>query len=123
MFTLVLMFSGLFAFVVGTTILGLWLRKHPSKVNAENSSRIMRFLFFAGLITPRTIGLFYPGLTHFDELLGLNPLPWEPFFFTLGILLALTGLYFLAVSNKLLRTWGNGANAFQLTKQVVLEDW
>ena len=83
----------------------------------------MHFLFFAGLITPRTIDLFYPGLTHFDELLGLNPLPWEPFFFTLGILLALTGLYFLAVSNKLLRTWGNGANAFQLTKQVVLEDW
>jgi protein-S-isoprenylcysteine O-methyltransferase Ste14 len=123
MFTLVLMFSGLFAFVVGTTILGLWLRKHPSKVNAENSSRIMHFLFFAGLITPGILGLFYPGLTHFDELLGLNPLPWQPFFFTLGILLALTGLYFLAASNKLLRTWGNGANAFRLTKQVVLEDW
>jgi protein-S-isoprenylcysteine O-methyltransferase Ste14 len=75
------------------------------------------------LITPGIIGLFYPGLTHFDELLGLNPLPWKPFFFTLGILLALTGLYFLAVSNKLLRTWGNGANAFRLTKQVVLDDW
>ena len=120
MFTLVLMFSGLFAFVAGTALLGVWLRKHPSQVNAEKSSRLMHFLFFAGLITPGIIGLFSPGLTRFDELLGLNPLHWKPFFFTLGILLGLTGFYFLAISNKLLRTLGSGANAFRLTKQVVL---
>jgi protein-S-isoprenylcysteine O-methyltransferase Ste14 len=122
MFTLVLMFLGLFSFVAGTGILGIWLRKYPSQTNAEKTSRLMHFLFFAGLITPGIIGLFYPGSTHFDELLGLNPLPWKPFFLTLGITLALPGFYFLAISNKLLRALGSGANAFRLTKQVVLED-
>lgn len=122
MFTVVFMFVGLFAFVASTAILGVWLRKHPSKVNAEKSSRLMHFLFFAALITPGIIGLFSPGLTRFDELLGLNPLPWKPLFFTLGILLTLTGFDFLAISNGLLRTLGSGANAFRLTKQVVLAD-
>jgi hypothetical protein len=117
MFTLVLMFAGLFSFVAGTVILGLWLRKHPSQINAEKSSRLIHFLFFAGLILPSMVGLFYPRLTHFDELLDLHPLPWKPSFFTSGILLAFLGLYFLVISNKLLRSLGSGANAFRLTIQ------
>lgn len=122
MLTLILMFLGLFSFVAGTAMLGAWLRKHSSKVNAEKSSRIMHFLFFAGLIAPGVIGVFYPGLTRFDALLGLKPLPWRPVFLTLGILLAIPGFYFMLVSNKLLRALGSGANAFRLTKQVVLTD-
>lgn len=122
MFTPVLMFLGLLAFVAGTAILGLWLRKHPSQINAEKSSRVIHFLFFAGLILPGIVGLFFPGLTHFDGLLGLKSLPWKTFFLIVGIVFALTGLYCLAISNRLLRTLGNGANAFRLTKQVVFAD-
>ena len=113
---------GLVAFIMRVWILGLWLRKHPSKVNAEKSSRIMHFLFFAGLGTPFLISVFYPGLTHLDELVGLEPLPLKPLFLIAGIILAIPGLYFLGISNKLLRSLGSGANAFRLTKQIVEKD-
>jgi len=113
---------GLLAFIMGTGVLGLWLRKHPSKVNAEKSSRIMHFLFFAGLTTPFLISLFYPGLTHLDDLIGLKPLPWRSVFLIVGIVLAVPGLYFLVVSNKSLRALGSGTNAFRLTKHIVEAD-
>jgi len=113
---------GLLAFIMGVVILGLWLRRHPSKVNAEKSSRIVHFLFFAGLGTPILISIFYPGLTHLDELIGLDPLPLKPFFLIIGIILAIPGLYFLGISNKSLRALGSGANAFRLTKRIVEKD-
>jgi protein-S-isoprenylcysteine O-methyltransferase Ste14 len=114
--------AGLLAFSMGAGILGVWLRKHPSKVNAEKSSRVMHFLFFAGLGTPFIISLFYPGLTHLDELIGVERLPWRVVFLVAGIVLVLPGLYFLAASNKSLRALGSGANAFHLTKHIVEAD-
>jgi protein-S-isoprenylcysteine O-methyltransferase Ste14 len=122
MVVLYLGFLGFLAFIMGVGILGLWLRRHPSKVNAEKSSRIMHFLFFAGLGTPLLISIFYPGLTHLDELIGLDPLPLKPFFLITGIVLAIPGLYFLGISNKSLRALGSGANAFRLTKRIVETD-
>ena len=113
---------GFLAFIMGVGILGLWLRRHPSKVIAEKSSRIVHFLFFAGLGTPILISIFYPGLTHLDELIGLDPLPLKPFFLIIGIILAIPGLYFLGISNKSLRALGSGANAFRLTKRIVEKD-
>jgi protein-S-isoprenylcysteine O-methyltransferase Ste14 len=74
------------------------------------------------MVAPPLIGIFSPGLTHFDELLGLNPLPWRTTFLVLGIILAIPGLYFLGITNQLLRALGSGANAFRLTKQIVAED-
>ena len=82
----------------------------------------MHFLFFADMIAPPIIGIFYPGLTHFDELVGLKSLQWKPVLFALGILLAIPGFYFMVITNKLLRSLGSGANAFRLTKKIVAED-
>jgi len=122
MVVLYLGFLGLLAFILGVWVLGVWLRRHPSKANAEKSSRIMHFLFFAGLGAPFFIGIFYPGLTHLDELIGLSPLPAKPFFLIAGIILAIPGLYLLGISNKLVRSLGGGANAFRLTRQIVEGD-
>ena len=122
MFTVYFIVLGLVVFAAGAGILGMWLRRHPSKENAEKTSRIVHFLFFAFMVAPPLIGIFYPGLTHFDELLGLNPLPWRTIFLVLGIIVAIPGLYFLGITNKLLRALGSGANAFRLTKQIVAED-
>jgi protein-S-isoprenylcysteine O-methyltransferase Ste14 len=122
MVILYLALLGFSAFVIGALVLGLWLRKHPSKVNAEKSSRIMHFLFFAGLVAPGLISLFYPGLARFDELVGLDPLPGQSFFLVVGIVLVIPGLYLLGISNKSLRDLGSGANAFRLTKQIVARD-
>ena len=122
MLVLFLGLLGLLAFIMGVGILGLWLRKHPTKANAEKSSRIMHFLFFAGLGAPLLISIFYPGLTHLDELVGLDPLPLKPIFLIVGIILAIPGLYLLGITNKLVRALGGGANAFRLTKQIVETD-
>jgi protein-S-isoprenylcysteine O-methyltransferase Ste14 len=40
----------------------------------------------------------------------------------LGVLLALPGLYLLAITNQRLRALGSGANAFRLTKRIVATD-
>jgi protein-S-isoprenylcysteine O-methyltransferase Ste14 len=114
--------TGLLVFALGALILGAWLRRHPSRPNAEKSSRVMHFLFFAGLGVPFPIAIFYPGLSRLDPLVGLEPLPWRPFFLIAGILLAIPGLYLLAASNKSLRALGSGANAFRLTKRIVEND-
>ncbi|MFL7870009.1 MAG: isoprenylcysteine carboxylmethyltransferase family protein [Anaerolineales bacterium] len=122
MIVLYLGFVGLLAFIMGAGILGIWLRKDPTKTNAEKFSRIMHFLYFAGLGSPFAISLFYPGLTHLDQLVGLKPLPWRAVFLAAGSMLLVPGLYFFAVSNKLLRVSGSGANAFRLTKHIVETD-
>ena len=101
MFVIYLGLTGLLIFTFGVWIARLWLRKHPSKVNAENSSRVVHFLFFAGLGAPFLISFFYPGSTHFDKLIGLNTLPFKPFFFIIGIVMAIPGLFpwnFLQIS-------------------------
>jgi protein-S-isoprenylcysteine O-methyltransferase Ste14 len=122
MFTVYLIVFGLITFAVGAGVLGVWLRANRSKENAERSSRVMHFLFFVFMVAPPFIGMVYPGLTHFDALVGLNSLPWKPFFFIIGIVLAFPGLYFLGITNKLLRSLGSGANAFRLTKRIVADD-
>ena len=122
MFVLYLSMVGFLAFTLGAWMLGLWLRKNPSRKSAEKSSRIMHSLFFAGLVAPSIVLLVYPGLGQLDELVGFTPLPWPTLFLVLGILCAFPGLYLLGTSNKQLRALGSGANAFRLTKKIVETD-
>jgi protein-S-isoprenylcysteine O-methyltransferase Ste14 len=122
MFALYLGLLGWLAFFLGTIILGFRLRRNPSKDNAEKSSRIMHFLFFAGLGTPFVIGFFYPGLGRLDGLVGLKPLPFQLILRIVGILFALPGLYLMGISNISLRALGSGANAFRLTQRIVEKD-
>ena len=122
MFTIYLAIICMLAFDGSAWFLGARLRKNPSKDNAERYSRVMHFLFFTVIGAPFYVGLFYPGLTRFDEVAGLPSLPWKPFFLVLGILLMIPGLYYLGITSKLLRKLGSGALAFHLTKQVVAED-
>ncbi len=122
MFTIYYVIIGIVTFFIAALVLGIWLRAHRTKADAEKSSRVMHFFFFAGLVAPPIVGIFYPGLTRFDALLGLPSLPFKQFFLALGILLAIPGLYFLGVTNKLLRSLGSGTNAFILTKRIVDDD-
>lgn len=122
MFTIYLVLIGIAAFFIAALVLGIWLRAHRSKENAERSSRVMHFFFFAGEIAPPLVAIFYPGLTRFDALLGLPSLPFKPFTLALGIVLAIPGLYFMGITNKLLRALGSGTNAFILTKRIVDDD-
>jgi len=122
MVTVKLMLAGIVLFTAGAATLGTWLRKHASKINAERTSRIMHALFFLCLGLPAAVGLVYPGLRHFDDVIGISPLPRPGLSIALGILLALPGLYLLAITNQRLRALGSGANAFRLTQRIVDQD-
>jgi protein-S-isoprenylcysteine O-methyltransferase Ste14 len=68
------------------------------------------------------IGLAYPGLTHYDQLLGIRPLSLRPLCVIIGGVLLLPALYLSLVSNRALRQLGQGANAFRLTRNLVEGD-
>jgi protein-S-isoprenylcysteine O-methyltransferase Ste14 len=116
------MIVGVLAVAMGAAYLGSWLRRHPSKEVAEETSRIMHFLFFAGMVGPGTLAFLYPGYQNIDTLLGVPSLPWRAAFLALGIVLAVPALYLLVISNQLLRSLGQGANAFRLTSRIVESD-
>jgi hypothetical protein len=111
--------AGLVVFVVGVATLGVWLRLHPSKNTAEQTSRVAHFLFFLCLGVPPLTSLIWPGLTRLDPLMGLAPLPLLPLRIVAGIVLLGPGLYFMGASNVALRALGSGANAFRLTARAV----
>ncbi len=122
MFVLYLILAGILVFVIGVAVLGVRIRQNPTKGNAEASSRIAHFLFFAGLGLPILVSFLYPGITGLDGLTGLAPLPAKGFFLAVGIIIGLPGLYFFVFSNRSLRAMGSGANAFRLTKLIVEQD-
>jgi protein-S-isoprenylcysteine O-methyltransferase Ste14 len=122
MFVLILQALGWSTFGVGTALASFQLRREPSKTNAEKTSRLLHLLFWCVVAPPIGIGIFYPGLTHFDSELGINPLPRQPAVIIIGIGCFLAGVYFFIFSNLALIRFGKGLNAVILTKQLVVGD-
>ena len=119
MVVIILQILGSTAFVAGTVLLGLHLRRHPAREAAEKTSRVSHGLYWLGLVLPGTIGIVYPGLANFDQILGLPSLPARPVTLGLGILAVLAGLVLSFSSQMALRRFGEGTNAFWLTQRLV----
>lgn len=113
--------AGQVIFAGSALVLGAWLRRHPSKANAEWSSRVMHLLFFVLQNFLPLVLVFWPGIFQLDAAVGTAPLAPRTLWLVLGVALALPGLYLLGVTNKALRALGNGANAFRLTSTVVVD--
>jgi protein-S-isoprenylcysteine O-methyltransferase Ste14 len=122
MVTIVLQVLGGTAFFAATVALSVWLRQHPGKEEAERASRVSHALFWLGLVLPQSVGIFYPALGHYDELLGLPSFPGRPVALVAGALAILAGLYLSFVSQAALRRLGEGTNAFRLTQRLVAGD-
>ncbi len=110
--------SALF-FVASSIVLGRRLRRYPGHELAGKTRRINRFLFYNGLVFPWVLGIFYPGLTRFDALLGISPLPHRPLAFIAGAVLFGPGLYLLSVSRKTLSYFGKGAPESKTERRLV----
>lgn len=119
MITIILQIAGVFGFIAGTIILGNRVNNYPIIEVAERSSRKSHLLFYFFLILPGTVGFFYPGLTHYDEVIGFPSLPFQTIGVIVGAVIFLIGFYYTALSNKSLAKIGKGAAAFNLTKQLV----
>jgi protein-S-isoprenylcysteine O-methyltransferase Ste14 len=108
-------------FLFGTLWLGARIQRQPQRAVAESASRVSHLLFWFGLVLPGMLGVFHPGLTHYDELLGLPALPLRPLWWALGSVLLAAGLGLMAVANRSLIRLGRGAPAFLLTERLVTD--
>ena len=122
MFVIIFQALGWVIFGLGSFFVGVWLRGEPNKRNAEMTSMSLHLLFWITVAPSIGLGVLYPGLTHYDRELGLNPLPDHTFVKIIGILGLLTGVYLFIVSNVALMRLGKGAGAVFLTKQLVAVD-
>jgi protein-S-isoprenylcysteine O-methyltransferase Ste14 len=107
------------AFLLGTLVLGRYLRRNPIRGAAERTSRVSHGLYWLGQVLPGTIGVFYPGLMNFDEILDLPALPARPVLLGLGFVAVLAGVGLSFAAQMALRNLGEGANAFRLTQRLV----
>lgn len=122
MFIIYLQVIGCGVFALSAFILGIWLRRHPSKEGAEKTTRIIHLFFFFALIIPMCAGFVYSGLTHYDDLLDIPYLPFPKIALAAGAVMMLTGFGFLAVSMAVLFDRGEGLPAFELTKRLAAKD-
>lgn len=119
MVTIWLQLGGIAAFTVVTVVLGRAIRRTPTKDAAVRLSRVSHAFFWGGMVAPEYLSVVWPGLTHFDELLGLPSLPAPILRWVLGVPLLLVGVFLTAASTRALRSLGAGLMAFKLTQRVV----
>jgi protein-S-isoprenylcysteine O-methyltransferase Ste14 len=102
-------------------VLGIAIRRNPTPAAAHRLSRISHTFFWLSL-APIYVGVVTPGLTRFDDLTGLAPLPWPIVRWAVGVPLLAVGLFFSVASMRALKKLGSGAMAFKLTRVVVATD-
>jgi protein-S-isoprenylcysteine O-methyltransferase Ste14 len=113
---------GVAAFFVVTLVIGRAMRRSPTPEAAQRLSRVSHAFFWGGLVVPELAGALWPGLTHFDGLVGLPSLPLPVARWLLGVPLLVVGTLFTASSTRALKQLGSGLMAFKLTKRVVDAD-
>ena len=106
-------------FFLSTIVLGIFLWKDPTEKVRETTTMALHFIAIVALFIPVLIGIFYPGLTTYDELLGIQSLPYRAIGIPLGVIFIPIGIFFVAFSNLALIEKGHGQAAFFLTKNVV----
>lgn len=118
MLTLYAQVAVIIAFVVATVVLRIAMGPAPTPQTAQRLSRVSHAFFWLSLV-PIYVGVVTPGLTHFDELVGVPALPWPLARWVLGVPMLLAGLFFSVASMRALKVLGGGAMAFKLTRVVV----
>ena len=106
-------------FFFSTIVLGVFLRKYPSEKVRVTTTMILHFIGLVAFLLPVLTGIFYPGLSKYDDLLGIQSLPYRPLRVAFGAILIPIGIFFVAISNFALLDHGHGQAAFFLTKNVV----
>jgi protein-S-isoprenylcysteine O-methyltransferase Ste14 len=122
MIVIIIQLAGAAAFVLATVVLGVLLRREPSRDAARRLSRISHAFYWAGLFLPGGIGVLTPGLRSFDRVTGLPPTPVNAATLLVAGALVVPGVYYTGASHRALRRAGSGASAFWLTARVVGSD-
>ena len=121
MVTLIAQVTVIVLFVGVTVALRIVLSRDPTRERAQRLSRVSHAFFWLSLV-PLYVGVVSPGLTHFDEVVGLPGLPWPMARAVLGVPMLAVGLFFSVASMRALKVLGAGSMAFKLTQAVVQGD-
>jgi protein-S-isoprenylcysteine O-methyltransferase Ste14 len=106
-------------FFLSTIVLGIFLRKYPLGKVRETTTMALHFIIFVTFLIPVLMGIFYPGIFAYDDLLGIKSLPYKPLRMTIGVILIPIGIFLVVISNFALFNHGHGQAAFFPTKHVV----
>lgn len=122
MFMIYIQTIGCGIFFLSTIVLGIFLRKYTSKSARKTTTMALHLIAVVALLLPVVIGIFYPSLSMYDALLGIQSLPYRSLRIAFGALLIPIGVFLVAGSNFALLNHGHGQAAFFLTKNVVNTD-
>jgi protein-S-isoprenylcysteine O-methyltransferase Ste14 len=112
---------GVILFLSGSAWLGRRVRRVNDGVSAKRYSRMSHLLFWTCLMLPGFVGFLHPGLTGYDDLFGVPPLPSRPLTLVLGWTLLVVGIGLMVAANHALARLGRGTAALLLTQTVVSE--
>ena len=107
--------SGCAIFFISTIIFGLLLRKYPSENVRKTTTMALHFIAFVAFLLPVLFGIFYPGLSTYDELLGIQSLPYRPLGVAFGAILIPIGIFFIVFLHFALLEHGHGPAVFFIT--------
>ena len=65
-------------FAISSIVLTILLRKYPTEKMRESTTTILHAITLITFFFPVFIGIFYPGLTTYDSILGISSLAYIP---------------------------------------------
>ena len=106
-------------FAVSSIVLSILLKKYPSEKVRIITTMILHHIGLFTFLLPIVIGIFYPGVTAYDKILGIPSLPYRSLALTIGILLVPFSIFFIFTSCLGIFGLGLGAPGIELTKVMV----
>lgn len=111
--------TGWVIFAACSIVFAAFLRKYPTDKVRVITTMILHHIGLFAVMFPLVIGIFYPGVTAYDKILGIPSLPFRPLAVTIGAVLVPASVFFLFTSLIGIGGIGHGGPAIDLTKNLV----
>jgi protein-S-isoprenylcysteine O-methyltransferase Ste14 len=108
-------------FAASSIILAILLSKYPSAKVRVITTLILHHIGLFAFLLPLVIGIFYPGITSYDRILGIPSLPYRSLAVTIGVLLTPISIFYIFTSWLGIIGLGHGHPGLDLTKKMVDE--
>jgi protein-S-isoprenylcysteine O-methyltransferase Ste14 len=106
--------------IISSVTVGFWLRRHPTKLFAERTTRTVHAVANLIYLIPLIIILSRAGFTQYDKDLGIPLLPFQSILQVVGTVMILLGVLFMLVSILNLAFYGKGLPAFSLSEKLTM---
>ena len=104
--------------LICSIVLGLWLKKHPSKSTAVTITLNIHLVLFCAYIVPLFLVLFGEDLTQYDRMLGLPLSGFPAGLKIVGTIMLILGIFLGFASVLTLLFYGMGLPAIYLSEKL-----